>query len=90
MPECGGVVRAVLPTLSEERLFGASLQVIGGRFDSDEQHVPVDMFAGGGGAPAREGLLQQYEVGYLIDLRQKPVGKKTSTRSGHLPTEQLD
>ena len=90
MPECGGVVEAVLRTLSEERSFRASPRVIVGRFDSDEQHVPVDMFAGGGGAPAREGLIQQCEVGYLIDLRQKPVGKRTSTRSGHLPTEQLD
>jgi hypothetical protein len=50
----------------------------------------MDMFAGGGRAPARERLIQQYEVGYLIDLRQKPVGKRTTAGSGDLPTQQLD
>ena len=90
MPECGVVVGTGGPALTEERLLGASPQVMVGRFNSDEEHAPLNMFAGGGGAPAREGLIQQYKVGYLIDLRQKLVGKRTSTRSGHLPTEQLD
>ena len=61
-----------------------------GWFDSDEEHVPLDMFAGGGGAPARECLIQRYEVGYFIDLRQKPVGKRTTAGSGFLPAQQLD
>lgn len=62
-----GVV--VGPALTEERLLGASLQLIVGWPDSYEKHVPLDMFAGGGGAPAREGLIQQYEVSHFIDLR---------------------
>jgi hypothetical protein len=62
MPECGVMVGTVLPIRLEERLFGASPQVIVGRFDSDEQHVPVDMFAGSGWAPAREGLIHTRPV----------------------------
>ena len=61
-----------------------------GWFDSDEEHVPMDMFAGGSGAPARERLIQQYEVGYLIDLRQKPVGKTATATTGNLPAQQLN
>jgi len=59
-------------------------------FDADEEHIPFDVFAGGRGASAREGPIQQDEVGYFIDLRQEPVGKRTTARSGHLPTQQLD
>ena len=65
-------------------LLGTSPQVIVGRFDSDEEHVPLDMFAGGGGPSAREGLIQQYEIGHLIDLRQEPVGKRTTAASRQL------
>jgi hypothetical protein len=48
------------------------------------------MFAGGGGARVREGLIQQSEAGHFGDLRQKPVGKRTTAGSGYLPTQQLD
>ena len=78
------------PTLTAERLLGASPQVFVGWFDSDEEHVPLDVFAGGGGAPAGERLIQQYEVGHFIDFRQKPVGKRTTAGAGNLPTQQLD
>ena len=30
------------------------------------------------GRPPGEGMIQQYEVGHFIDLRQKPVGKTTT------------
>lgn len=39
-------------------LLGTSPQVIIGWFDSDEEHVPLDVFAGGGGTPARESMIQ--------------------------------
>ena len=61
-----------------------------GWFNSDEEHVPLDVFAGGGGAPARESLIQQYEAGHFIDLRQKPVGKRATAAAGNLPAQQLD
>src|SRR5215469_2394829 len=48
------------------------------------------MFSGSGGAAARKRLIQQCEVGHLIDLRQKPVGKTTTAAAGNLPTQQLD
>ena len=61
-----------------------------GWFDPDEEHVPLDMFAGGRGASAREGLVQQFEISDLIDLRQKPVGKRATAAAGNLPAQQLD
>ena len=66
-------------------LCGASPQVIVGWFDPDEENVPFDMFAGGGGASAREGLIQQDEIGHLVDLRQKPVGKTATAGARNLP-----
>ena len=71
-------------------LIGTSMQGIAGWFDPDEQDVPFDMFAGGCGAPTREGLIKQYKIGYLIDLRQKPVGKRATAATGNLPAQQLD
>lgn len=59
-------------------------------FDPDEEHVPSDMFAGAGGAPAQESLIQPYDVGDLIDLRQKPAGKRTTAGAGELIPQQLD
>jgi len=71
-------------------LCGTGPQVIGGWFDPNEEHVPFDMFARGGGASAREDLIQQDEIGHFIDLRQEPAGKRTTTGARNLPTEQLD
>jgi len=76
--------------LTEERLLGASTEGMVGRFDADEEHVPFDVFAGSGGAATWEGLIEQYKVGHLIDLCQKPVGKRTAAGSGNLIAQQLD
>ena len=59
------------------------MQVIAGRFDPDEQHIPFDMFTGSCGASAREGLIEEYEIGHLINLRQEPVGKSATTAAGN-------
>ena len=64
-------------------LVGTSPQVVAGWFDPDEEHVPLDMFAGGRGASAREGLIQQFKIGHLIDLRQQPAGKTTTAGAGN-------
>jgi hypothetical protein len=48
------------------------------------------MFSGGGRSSARKDLIQQHEVGYLIDLRQELVGKTTAASAGNLPAQQLD
>jgi hypothetical protein len=48
----------------------------------------LNMFASGGGASTRKGLIQQNEVRHLIDLRQEPVGRLL--RPGNLPAQQLD
>ena len=48
------------------------------------------MFTGGGGASTWEDLIEHYEIGYLIDLGQKPVGKNATAAAGNLPTQQLD
>ena len=48
------------------------------------------MFAGSSGPSSGEGLIQQYEIGDVIDLRQKPVGKKATASAGNLPAQQLD
>jgi len=69
---------------------GTSPQIIVDWFDADEEHVPLNMFARCGRPSTREGLIQQYEVGHLIDLRQKPVGKTTTAAAGNLPAQQLD
>src|SRR5215472_9240006 len=61
-----------------------------GRFDSNEQHFPLDMFAGCCGPSAREGLVQYYKVADLINLRQKPVGKSATAGACNLPAQQLD
>lgn len=84
MPECGVAAPSTGPVLAEgAALIGTSPQISLAWFDPDEERVPLDMFAGGGGAPAREGLIWQYDVGHLIDLRQKPVGKRTTAGSGN-------
>ena len=46
-----------------------------GWFDSDEEHVPFDVFTGCSRASPREGLIQQCEISDLIGLRQEPVGR---------------
>jgi hypothetical protein len=61
-----------------------------GWFDTDEEHIPFDVFASCSRAPTREGLVQQFEVSDLIDLRQEPVGKRATAAAGNLPTQQLD
>ena len=61
-----------------------------GRFDADEEHIPFDVFTSCSRTSTREGLVQQYKISDLIDLRQKPVGKRTTAAAGNLPTQQLD
>ena len=70
--------------------FRDSIELALGWFDGDEEHVPFDMFTGCSRAPAREGLVHQFEVSHLVDLRQKPVGKRTTAGTANLPTQQLD
>ena len=48
------------------------------------------MFTGSCGASAREGLIEEYEIGHLINLRQEPVGKSATAATGNLPAQQLD
>ena len=61
-----------------------------GWFDSDEEHVPFDVFTGCSRASPGEGLVQQCEISDLIGLRQEPVGKRATTAAGNLPAQQLD
>jgi len=61
-----------------------------GWFDSDEEHVPLDVFTGCSRASPREGLVQQCEISDLIGLRQEPVGKMATAAAGNLPAQQLD
>ena len=61
-----------------------------GRFDPDEQHIPFDMFARSSGPSSGEGLVQQHEIGNLMDLCQEPVGKGTTAGAGNLIPQQLD
>ena len=82
--------RSLGPVLTEGDLLETSLRGTVGWFDPDEEHIPLDMFARGGGASARKGLIQQHEVGHLIDLREKPVGKMTTAGAGNLIAQQLD
>ena len=71
------------------RLGGACLRVIGGWFHSDEQYLPFQMFAGGGGPPSRKSLIQQLEVNDLIRLHQDPVGQAATTGAAYLVRQQL-
>jgi hypothetical protein len=61
-----------------------------GWFDPDKQYAPLNMFTGSCGASAREGLIELSEIGHLVDLRQKPVGKTATAAAGNLPAQQLD
>ena len=61
-----------------------------GWFDADEEHIPFDVFTGYRWAPTREGLVHQFEVSNLVDLRQEPVGEGTTAAAANLPTQQLD
>lgn len=61
-----------------------------GWFDAGEEHIPFDVFTSCSRASTREGLVQQYEVSDLVDLRQEPVGKRATAAAGNLPTQQLD
>jgi len=48
-----------------------------GRFDSEEEFVPLVMFAGRRGAAAGEGLVEQLCTGDMIDLHPPPIGERT-------------
>ena len=61
-----------------------------GWFDADEKHIPFDVFTSCSWTSTEERLVQQLEVGDLIDLRQKPVGKTATSGTGNLPAQQLD
>src|SRR5579863_8603555 len=51
--------RSSSPVLTEGAgLLGTSMQVIAGRLDPDEQHVPFDMFTGSCGASAGKDLVE--------------------------------
>ena len=51
--------RSTDPVLTEGAgLLGTSMQVIAGRLDPDEQHVPFDMFTGSCGASAGKDLIE--------------------------------
>ena len=56
------------------RNFRNGMELALGWFDADEEHIPFDVFTGGSRASTPEGLLQQFEVSDLVDLRQEPVG----------------
>ena len=64
--------------------------MISGWFDSDEERVPFEMFAGSGRPASRKDLIQQLEVSDLIRLHQDPVGKGTTTGAANLIRQQLD
>ena len=61
-----------------------------GWLDADEEHIPFDVFTGCRRASAREGLVHEFEVSDLVDLRQEPVGKGPTAAAGNLPAQQLD
>ena len=65
------------------------MELVLGWFDADEEYIPFDVFTGCRRASAREGLVHQFEVSDLVDLRQEPVGERP-TAAGNLPTQQLD
>lgn len=76
---------------SSQGLVGAKeLDLIVGRFDADEKHIPFDVFTCGSRASPRERLVQHFEVSDLIDFRQKPVGQTAAATAGDLPAQQLD
>src|SRR5215831_13281812 len=62
----------------------------GGRLDTDEENIPMDVFPGRSGTAAWKSLIQRLQVGDFVNLRQKPVGKRTTAGAGNLPTQQLD
>jgi hypothetical protein len=61
-----------------------------GWFDPDEENIPFDVFTGCSRASTWEGLVHQFEVSDLVDLRQEPVGERTAAAAANLPTQQLD
>ena len=48
------------------------------RFDPEEQLVPFVMFAGGRGATAGKGLVEQLCIGDLVGFHPAPVGERTA------------
>jgi hypothetical protein len=62
----------------------------GGRLDTDEENIPMDVFPGRSGTAAWKSLVQHLQVGDFVNLRQKPVGKRTAAGAGNLPAQQLD
>ena len=74
---------------SDFLLGGGGFEILGG-LNSDEQFVPIEMFAGGSCPSAREGLIEQVEVSNFIHLHQKPVGKRLTTDAVNLVAQQLN
>jgi hypothetical protein len=58
--------------------------------DTNEEHIPSDVFAGRRGTSSWKGLIQHHQVGDFVNLRQKPVGERTTTGAGDLPAQQLN
>ena len=45
-----------------------------GWFDTEEEHIPFDVFASCSRASTRERLVHQFEVSDFVDLRQSQLG----------------
>src|SRR5580658_5184471 len=76
------------PSLSYASL-GSSLLVLG-RFDSQEQLIPLMMFARGAGPPTWEGPIQQNHVRDQVHLHPSPVRKWAAADTTDLIPEKLN
>jgi len=89
---CGGLFLLEIGgyEMSTRVSFRDGMQLAVGWFDADEEHIPFDVFTSCSRASTRERLVHQFEVSDFVDLRQKPVGKRTTAGTGNLKAQQLD